>query len=93
MGQQINISINMDKDIKEQAETLFSELGYNFTTAVNAFVDYCLREKEMPFERSMTYDEYFNEANMKSIMKSIQQMEEGKVVIKTMEELEAMTNE
>lgn len=45
-----NISIRMDSDVKMQAETLFSELGMNFTTAVNIFVRQAIREGGIPFE-------------------------------------------
>ncbi|MCL2122202.1 MAG: type II toxin-antitoxin system RelB/DinJ family antitoxin [Clostridiales bacterium] len=49
MGQQINVNIRMDKDVKEQADKLFNELGFNFTTAINAFVRQSLRERAIPF--------------------------------------------
>jgi len=39
----------MDSDIKEQADRLFSELGFNLTTAINAFVRQALRERAIPF--------------------------------------------
>lgn len=37
-------------------------------------------------------DPFYFESNMKALDKSIGQFEEGKVVIKTMDELEAMEN-
>ena len=33
----VNLSIRMERDLKEQAEHLFSELGMNMTTALNIF--------------------------------------------------------
>ena len=39
----------MDSEIKEQADMLFSELGFNLTTAINAFVRQALRERAIPF--------------------------------------------
>ena len=50
MSQQINVNIRMDKDIKEQADTLFKALGFNLTTAINTFVKQALREQAMPFQ-------------------------------------------
>lgn len=41
-------------------------------------------------ERGMTVDPFYSESNMKHLDKSIKQLEDGKVVIKTMKELEAM---
>ena len=49
MSQQINVNIRMDKDIKTSADKLFSELGFNMTTAINAFVRQALRERAIPF--------------------------------------------
>ena len=39
-----NLSIRMDKELKEQAENLFSELGMNMTTALNVFVRQSVRQ-------------------------------------------------
>ena len=49
MSKQINVNIRMDSEIKEQADRLFSELGFNLTTAINAFVRQALRERAIPF--------------------------------------------
>ena len=38
-------------------------------------------------------DPFFSESNMKSLMKSKEQIKKGKVVVKAMEELEAMASE
>ena len=46
---QINVNIRMDKEIKEQEDSLFNELGFNLTTAINAFVKQALRENAIPF--------------------------------------------
>lgn len=48
-----NISIRMDTDLKAQADTLFSELGMNISTAFNIFVRQALREGRIPFEISL----------------------------------------
>lgn len=98
MAQQINVNIRMDKDVKEQADALFSELGFNLTTAVNAFVRQAIRDRAIPFhiEAKSTEDkyyEYFNPHNMKILMESIADIKAGKGIVKTMAELEAMADE
>ena len=45
-----NLNIRIDKDIKEQAEGIFNELGMNMTTAVNIFLRTAMREPGIPFE-------------------------------------------
>ena len=49
MSKQINVNIRMDSEVKEQADRLFNELGFNLTTAINAFVRQSLRDKAIPF--------------------------------------------
>jgi DNA-damage-inducible protein J len=46
----VNLSIRMERDLKEQAEHLFSELGMNMTTALNIFVRQSVRQGKIPFE-------------------------------------------
>jgi DNA-damage-inducible protein J len=44
-----NLNIRTDKDIKDQAEHIFNELGLNMTTAVNMFLRTTVRENGIPF--------------------------------------------
>ena len=44
-----NLNIRTDKDIKEQADAIFSELGLTMTTAVNMFLRAAVRERGIPF--------------------------------------------
>jgi len=44
-----NLNIRTDKEIKEQAERIFSELGLNMTTAINIFLRTTIREHGIPF--------------------------------------------
>ena len=50
MSQQINVNIRMDRNVKERADILFNELGFNFTTAVNSFVKQALQDQAIPFQ-------------------------------------------
>ena len=52
-GHTINLSIRMDKSLKEQADSLFSELGMNMTTALNIFVRQSVQQGKIPFEISL----------------------------------------
>jgi DNA-damage-inducible protein J len=45
-----NINIQLDKKLKEQAESLFSELGISMTTAVNIFLRQSVIQQKIPFE-------------------------------------------
>ncbi len=54
MSETTNMTIRLDKEIKEQAETLFNALGLNMTTAVNIFIRQSVRQGKIPFEISLT---------------------------------------
>lgn len=45
-----NLNIRTDKEVKEQAEQIFSDLGLNMTTAVNMFLRSTIRENGIPFD-------------------------------------------
>ena len=44
-----NLNIRTDKEIKDQAERIFFELGLNMTTAINMFLRTTIRENGIPF--------------------------------------------
>lgn len=85
------INFRIDETTKKQMEQICNELGITMSTAFNIFAKKVIREKRIPFDVSI--DPFYSESNMKAINESIKQLKNGKVVVKTMEELEAMENE
>ena len=85
------INFRIDETTKKQMEQICNELGITMSTAFNIFVKKMIREKRIPFDVSI--DPFYSESNMKAIDESIKQLEEGKVIRKTMKELEAMEDE
>lgn len=79
MADTTNISIRMDKDLKEQADKLYGELGMNLTTAFNIFVRQSVRQGGIPFEITTKTDPFFSESNLKVLRQSIQKANEGKL--------------
>lgn len=59
-----NLNIRTDKEIKEQADKIFAELGLNMTTAINMFLRTAIRVKGIPFEIKL---EVPNEETIKAI--------------------------
>lgn len=45
-----NLNVRTEKEVKEEAEKIFNELGMNMTTAINIFLRASIREKGIPFE-------------------------------------------
>ncbi|WP_294462528.1 type II toxin-antitoxin system RelB/DinJ family antitoxin [uncultured Ruminobacter sp.] len=46
-----NLNIRTDKDVKEQAEQIFAELGLNMTTAINLFLRAAIRKHGIHISR------------------------------------------
>ena len=72
-------------------EDTCKELGITMSTAFNIFARKMCREKRIPFEVSI--DPFYSKSNIKALKESINQLKEGKVITKTLEELEAMEDE
>ena len=85
------ISIRMDDNLKKDVENVCEELGLSMSTAFTIFAKKLSREKRIPFDVSI--DPFYSDMNMISLRESIEQMEKGNVIVKTMEELEAMADE
>jgi len=91
MADTINVTIRLDRDIKEQAEKMFNDFGMNLSTAFNIFARQSLRQGKIPFE---IYDPFYSEKNQSELNRRINEIEAGTAtfVVKTMEELEAVEN-
>lgn len=56
MANTTSVNLRIDKDLKAQAETLFSSLGMNMTTAINVFLKQAVRSQSIPFRISAIND-------------------------------------
>ena len=85
------VSFRMDENLKKAMELTCQELGMNMTTAFTIFAKKMCREKRIPFEVSI--DPFYSASNLRTLEESIEQLQQGKIVVKTMDELEDMTHE
>jgi DNA-damage-inducible protein J len=51
-----NLSIRIDRDLKNEADRVFTALGMNLTTAITVFVRQAVRQKKIPFEIALATD-------------------------------------
>ena len=49
----INTNISIDKDLKKEAQDLFSSFGLDLSTAITLFLSQSVREQKIPFEIRM----------------------------------------
>lgn len=85
------ISLRIDDEIKRNAEKVCDAIGISMSTAITIYLKKLGREHRIPFELSA--DPFYSESNMAYLAEAIAEVEQGKVVQKTMEELEKMANE
>jgi len=85
MAETINVTIRLDKEVKENAERLFNELGMNFSTAINIFARQSLRQGKIPFE---IYDPFYNEKNQAELLRRAKDIEMGKAKLSVHELIE-----
>ena len=74
MSETINVTIRLDRDLKEQAERMFYDLGMNLSTAFNIFTRQSLRQGKIPFEIS---DPFYSEKNQAELSRRIADVEAG----------------
>ena len=89
-----NIGFRMDDNLRKEFEETLKDLGLTFTSAFTLFAKAVVRTGSIPFEVST--DPFYNKENMDELKRRIELFEagetEGKQIIKTVEELEAMVN-
>lgn len=65
------MSFRVDKELKQQADSLFRELGLNTSVALNMFLTQCVRSQALPFtptrtQRNSSIQEKTDEKNIKT---------------------------
>ena len=85
------VSFRMDENLKKAMELTCQELGMNMTTAFTIFAKKMCREKRMPFDVSI--DPFYSASKLRALEESIEQLQQGKIVVKTIDELEDMAHE
>ena len=78
MSETINVTIRLDREVKESAEQLFNDLGMNLSTAFNIFARQALRQGKIPFE---IYDPFYSEKNQARLARSVADAEAGRVTV------------
>jgi len=84
------VNVRMDESLKQEFDMICQELGLSMSTAVTMLAKKMTREKRLPFEVSI--DPFYAEVNVAALRESIAQREQGKIVVKTLDELERLAN-
>lgn len=89
---QATISARVDSKDKERFDKFCENVGISTSAAIYMFVKNVINEHKIPFEIREPQAAY-NAKNMAFLKERAEELNSGKVVVKTMEELESMENE
>ena len=87
------VSLRFDDEMKRQLDEMCDEMGMNLTTFFMIYAKKALRERRIPFDIAAPLEPFYSDINMKQLKKTNQQVKNGQIIVKTMEELEAMEHE
>ena len=82
------ISLRVDNNLKSKIEELCESIGMNVTTFFTIYAKKAVKEQAIPFSLTSNEDLFYSEENLKALKKSTNQIKAGKVVNKTLSELE-----
>ena len=86
----ITVSLRFDDEMKKQLDEMCDEMGMNLTTFFMIYAKKALRDRRIRFEIAAPSDPFYSASNMEQLKKARQQVKDGQVIVKTIEELEAM---
>ena len=87
------VSIRLDDADYAMLDEMLTSMGQTKQTFYETYTKTALRLRRIPFIIEAPLDPFYSESNMIRLQHSFQQEKEGKVVKKTMEELEDMAGD
>ncbi|MCL2297854.1 MAG: type II toxin-antitoxin system RelB/DinJ family antitoxin [Proteobacteria bacterium] len=78
MSKSVNLSVRVNRELKEDAETLFGELGITLTAALNIFLRQAVRQRGIPFP--VQIDPFHGERNLAHLRRAAADMDAGRNV-------------
>ena len=86
------ISLRVENDLQTKIEELCESIGMNVSTFFTIYAKKAVKEQAIPFSLTSNEDIFYSKSNMEALQKSTKQIKEGKVITKTIKELEAIVD-
>ena len=83
-----NVQVRVDEQLRTQAQAVANSMGLDLASAVRMFLTQMVRENRLPFQPSG--DPFYSAQNQAALAKSITELDAGKMVTKSIEELARM---
>ena len=87
------VTLRFDDDMKKELDQMVDDMGMNLTTFFMIYAKRALRDRRIPFDVTAPEDPFYSISNLTRLKESEKQFLEGKVVVKTLEELEELAGE
>ena len=98
------LTIQIDDNLKEKGEAVFSRFGLNFTEALNLFVRKSVEEDKIPFESEDVFDLdgpyteeeealLYSPENVTEILERVKRLDAGEGITFEWDEFKAMSKE
>lgn len=86
----VTVSLRFDDETKKDLDRMCDQMGMNLTTFFMIYARAALREKRIPFEVRADGDAFYSKENLAAITHSADEARNGKVIEKSLADLEAM---
>lgn len=81
-----NVQVKIYDDLRDKAQAVAASMGLDLASAVRIFLTHMVRENGLSFK--LGGDPFYSERNMAALEKSIAELNAGRTVPKTLDELE-----
>ena len=85
-----SLNMRIDDDLKKAVDNICEDIGITTSAAVTMFLKQMVRVNGIPFE--VKADPFYSAENLAALAESLAQLKNGKVVEKSLTELENMAN-
>lgn len=86
------VTLRFDDAMKKELDEMVDEMGMNLTTFFMVYAKRALRDRKIPFDITAPADPFYSDSNMERLTHSVAQANSGKLIVKSIEELESMEN-
>ena len=86
------VTVRLEDQDKRELEEMCADMGMSLSTFFVIYAKKAIRERRIPFDITAPKDPFYSPGNMQALQESERQYREGKVVTKTLEELEALAD-
>jgi len=83
------LQVRVNDELRSKASEISKSLGIDLTTAVRMFLQQMINERGLPFKPKL--DPFYSNVNQARLLQSIESLNNGNTVTKTIAELKELT--